>query len=336
MTASATELEQLTALTRETAARVETAMRADLKLALVGNDPLLAEVLHYGLMNGGKRVRPLLAVVCSRLCGRDDKNLYLLAGAFEYLHVATLIHDDVIDHADNRRGQESVCKKYGLTAAILAGDWLHARSMHLVGSLTGKAGLDIFCAATTAMVDGEFLQLRHAADTAVLEEQYFAVILRKTACLISSVCEIGALFGGGTPEQRAALSTYGKKVGIAFQIIDDLLDYLGDEQATGKATCCDFSEGKLTLPLIHALNQAGEQDRNTLLECIQGDCKPADSCTIAKQLMHSLNSFAFSRERAGQEAAEGLAGLAIFDRSQHGSSLAALEGLAGYILNRDK
>jgi len=311
-------------------------MRSDLERTLAGNDPLLIEVLQYALLTGGKRVRPMLAVVSSTLCGRNDDDLYLLAAAFEYLHVATLIHDDVIDHADHRRGYEAVGKKYGIAAAILAGDWLHARSMHLIGSLTGRQGLDIFCDATTAMVDGEFLQLRHVADTEATEDDYFAVILRKTARLIGSTCEISALFGGGTEKQVAALATYGKKIGIAFQIVDDLLDYLGDEQTTGKQVGNDFVEGKLTLPLLHALRVADQQERATLLDCIHNKRHLPEGCSTAKQLMQRLDSFNFSRRRAAQEIEEAMAALAVFDADQHGSSLALLEGLAHYILTRDR
>ena len=335
-TSSTTDTATLFTFIKKVAARVEETMRADLDQALIGNDPLLSRVLEYALLNGGKRVRPMLAVVSSRLCGRDDDSLYLLATAFEYLHVATLIHDDVIDHAENRRGVEAVGKKFGIAAAILTGDWLHARSMHLIGTLAGQQGLDIFCEATMAMVDGEFLQLRHVADTEVTEEQYFAVIQRKTASLISSTCEIGALYGGGTDDQIAALATYGRKIGIGFQIVDDLLDYLGDAQATGKQVGNDFIEGKLTLPLIHALSQAGEPDRNILLNCIRGDRSLAGACDTAQQLMHDLRSYEYSRQKAGQEVKEGLSMLTIFDRDRHGESLAILEGLAGYILTRDK
>ncbi len=314
---------------------VEHSMRTDLKQALAGNDPLLIEVLHYALLTGGKRLRPVLAIISCRLCGRDDEQLYLLAAAFEYLHVATLIHDDVIDHAENRRGQQSVVRKFGLAAAILAGDWLHARSMHLIGSLAGQQGLDVFCRATTAMVDGEFLQLRYLADPAVSEEQYFSVILRKTARLISSTCEIGALFAQGSAEQVAALAEYGKRIGIAFQIIDDLLDYLGDEEATGKKVGNDFIEGKLTLPLIHALANAPDGDRPALRLAIQGDRQKAEAYSMAKQQMQAAGSYEFSSRRAALEARQGVAALACFDRSQHGESLEILEGLAQYILRRD-
>ncbi len=336
MTPVAPDTAALFGFVKKVATRVEETMRADLDQALSNNDPLLIEVLHYALLTGGKRLRPMLAVVSSRLCGRDNDQLYLLATAFEYLHVATLIHDDVIDHADNRRGKEAVVKKYGIAAAILAGDWLHARSMHLIGSLAGQPGLDIFCQATTAMVDGEFLQLRYAADITVTEEQYFSVILRKTARLISSTCEIAALFAAGTAKQVDGLALYGKKIGIAFQIVDDLLDYLGDEQATGKKVGNDFIEGKLTLPLIHALSHADDEARADLLKAIQGDRSQSAACDTARQLMHKTKSFEFSRQKAELEVKEGISALACFDRDQHGESLAVLEGLAGYILTRDR
>ena len=336
MTSATPDLSALTEGIKQTAARIETAMQADLNATLAGNDPLLDEVLRYALLGGGKRLRPMLAIISSRLCGRDDDTLSLLAAAFEYLHVATLIHDDVIDHADKRRGQPSVVSQYGTASAILAGDWLHARSMHLIGRLTGSRGLDIFCSATMAMVDGEFLQLRHVTDTEITEEQYFSVILRKTARLISSTCEIGALFGGGTDEQQAALAVYGKKLGISFQIVDDLLDYLGDTEVTGKQAGNDFIEGKLTLPLIHALNTADTGDRDTLINCIRGDRSQPSACATAKKLMQELDSFSFARNRAEQEAEDALEALAIFDPAAHGNDLAVLKALAAYVLSRDK
>ncbi|MCW5203184.1 polyprenyl synthetase family protein [Desulfobulbus sp. US4] len=319
------------------AERTEEAIRLDLESALVGNDPLLLEVLKYSLLKGGKRLRPVLAILSSRLCGRnDDDNLYLLAATFEYLHAGSLIHDDVIDHAENRRGKESVVKKYGIAAAILAGDWLHARCMHLVGTLAGQKGLDIVCNATQAMVDGEFLQLRYAANPAVTEEQYFSVVLRKTARLISATCEIGALYGNADSTQQKALARYGEKIGIAFQIIDDLLDYLGDEQATGKLAGNDFVEGKMTLPLIHALAHASGSEKIELMKAVESTTRDSAGCARARKLMHTADSFAFSRQRACQETEKGVAALSCFDNKQHRESLTVLEQLAGYILRRDR
>ncbi len=332
------ETEKLLNFITHTAAQIEATMRTDLDTALAGNDPLLREVLLYGLLGGGKRLRPVLAIISARLCGREeDEQLLLLAAAFEYLHVATLIHDDVIDHADNRRGKESVVKKFSLDAAILAGDWLHARSMHLIGQLTGQAGLEIFCAATTAMVDGEFLQLRYLANPAVSEEQYFSVIQRKTAGLISSTCRIGALYAKGSKEQISALATYGEKIGIGFQIIDDLLDYLGNEEATGKKVGNDFVEGKLTLPLIHALAHTDEPNRERMVLHIQGDRTETETYNTCKQIMLQEKSFDYSRQRAEEEISQGIAALSCFDEQAESSReyVTILKGLGKYILSRD-
>ncbi|MCI5166554.1 MAG: polyprenyl synthetase family protein [Candidatus Electrothrix sp. GM3_4] len=318
------------------AARTEEAMRLDLESILSGNDPALIEVLQYALFQGGKRLRPTFAILSSRLCGRDDDNLCFLAAAFEYLHAGSLVHDDVIDHAENRRGKESVVKKYGIDAAILAGDWLHARCMHLVGTLAGQKGLDIVCNAIQAMVDGEFLQLRYAANSTVTEEQYLSVVLRKTARLISATCEIGALYGHADPMQQNALARYGEKIGIAFQIVDDLLDYLGDEQATGKVVGNDFIEGKMTLPLIHALAHASGSDKAELIKALESTARDSAGCARARQLMLAADSFTFSHQRAFQEAEKGLAALSCFDIRPHHESLTVLEQLAGYILRRDR
>jgi octaprenyl-diphosphate synthase len=335
MNISAADAASLSAFLCAAAAETEKAMRLDLAAALAGCDPLLAEVLHHTLLAGGKRLRPALVMISAQLCGRDDAKLRLLAAAFEYLHAATLIHDDVIDHADTRRGRVSVVKQHGLAAAILAGDWLHARSMNLIGVLTGKKGLDMFCKATTEMVDGEFLQMRCAADPSATEEQYAAVIRKKTAGLISAACAVGAAYAKGAEEQIAALALYGEKIGIAFQIADDLLDYLGDAQATGKKTGNDFAEGKMTLPLIHALRCAEEQDRNELLRIFQGDRSQSPACAAARQIMEQAGSFTYVRHKAEREVAEATAALVCFDQDRQREGVAVLRSLAGYILSRD-
>jgi octaprenyl-diphosphate synthase len=186
------------------------------------------------------------------------------------------------------------------------------------------------------MVDGEFLQLRYAGDPAVSEKQYFAVVQRKTALLMSATCEIGALYGGAHPVEQKALSSYGQKIGVAFQIIDDLLDYLGDEKATGKVVGNDFIEGKMTLPLIHTLAQSTETDKADLLKALQKNPRDRNGCALARQRMHATESFAFSRQRAAQEIGEGLAALSCFSEEQHPESLAIVKKLAGYILSRDR
>lgn len=327
---------RLRAVAAQVADRVEEAMRSDLASALHGCDPLLVEVLEYGLFGGGKRIRPLLAVLSSSICGRQDADVYLLAAAFEYLHVATLIHDDVIDHARNRRGREAVGRKYGMAAAILAGDWLHARSMHLVGRLTGSEGLDIFCRATGAMVDGEFLQLRYVGDAGIGEQEYFAVIARKTGSLIASTCTIGALFAGGDLGQQQAMNRYGEKVGAAFQVVDDLLDYLGNQQQTGKKVGNDFIEGKVTLPVIAAMEQAGTEERRELKALFSGDRTRSGTCDRLYDLLERLGGFQRARQTAEELVREAVAALQVFASAEEEETYALLAAIAEYILVRNK
>ncbi|MDR0478143.1 MAG: polyprenyl synthetase family protein, partial [Desulfobulbaceae bacterium] len=237
-------------------ARVEAAIATDLA-SLDGHiDPYLHEILTYGMGSGGKRIRPLLVVLCGRLCGCASDDLYRLAIAFEYLHNATLFHDDVIDQAETRRGRMAIWRQFGMAAAILAGDFLHSHSMNLVGQLTGKKGMAIFSAASRQMSDGEFLQLRRAGCFQSGRKEYFVIIEGKTAHLIAACCAIGALFAGATTEAMEALRQYGLRLGQAFQIVDDILDYAGDSAVTGKKTGADLAEGKMTLPLIVLLEQA--------------------------------------------------------------------------------
>lgn len=327
-------------LLRDFAARegmvLETAMRQDLAGTLQGCDPLLAEVIAYALFGGGKRIRPLLAILSARLCGSAGRDLYTLAAAFEYLHVATLVHDDVIDNAGERRGRDSVVHKYGEAAAILAGDWLHARSMHLVGRHAGPDGLEVFCSSTAGMVDGEFLQLRHVADFSIGEDDYFAVILRKTALLISSTCEIGAIYGGGSAVRREALARYGNRLGIAFQIIDDLLDYQGNTAATGKQTGNDLAEGKVTLPLIRTLARAGEEDRQELLRLAATALQGTNTMTEVIRLIETHGGFSSARKTAEQMVGEAVAALDIFAGDPEQESLVMLKALAGYVLARNR
>jgi len=319
------------------AARVETAMRGHLERSLADCDPLLIEVVRYALFNGGKRIRPLLTVLCSRCCGRDDDDLYLLAAAFEYLHVATLVHDDVIDRASQRRGKETVVARYGLAAAILAGDWLHARSMHLIGSLAGPEGLEIFCRATASMVNGEFEQLRHSNDLTTQEHHYFRIIRQKTGNLIASTCAIGALFAGADRRRQQALARYGDNIGTAFQVVDDLLDYQGDTQTTGKITGNDFVEGKITLPLFHALARASNEDRQRIETLFQGDRTQPEAYQRLVDSIAQYDGFATATHTAKQLIAAAIDALALFARPDgEDPNIGLLKGLAEYILARNR
>lgn len=330
-----TDLKSFRDAVSQEAKAVEAAMRDDIAEALHNNDPFLVEVIEYALFGGGKRVRPLLAILAARLCGCRDKDLYRIAAAFEYLHVATLVHDDVIDNAPERRGRESVGQKYGMPVAILAGDWLHARSMYLIGHYGGSKSLDVFCRSTAGMVDGEFLQLRYVADFSVTEEQYFNVIHRKTALLIESTCEIGAIYAGADKEHQKALAEYGHKLGKAFQVIDDLLDYQGNASQTGKTVGNDFVEGKMTLPLIRTIASVDGNGKKRITDLLHGDRSINDVAEIT-EIIEAHDGFNSARETAENLVREAVAALDIFSDADNAESLAILTGLAGYVLARDK
>lgn len=337
--AKAPKKEQLMAAIAPEVAKIEQAMRSDLEVTTRGIDPLLTEVLEYGMFNGGKRLRPLLVVLAARLSGfAEEKNerIYKLAIAFEYLHCATLFHDDVIDRADMRRGKPSVNKSFGAIAAILGGDFLHSRSMFLIGSYGGTPALDIFCQATNAMVDGEFLQLRNTKNYNLSEQDYFLAVKGKTALLIAATCEIGALAGGATATQQQALTEYGIGLGTAFQIVDDLLDYQGDTEQTGKAVGNDFKEGKMTLPLILALSSANFEDKKRLLYLLENEDARESGFAEAYGLIDKYNGFVLSRSRAESIVAEAVAGLEVFSDGDNGATLTVLHALAKYVLVRPK
>jgi len=316
------------------AKKINIAMQEDIRVI---RDGLLREVLEHSLFNGGKRVRPLLSVFCARLCGCTDDALYNLAIAFEYLHVATLLHDDVIDHADQRRGQQTVNTVWGSTPAILAGDYLHARSMFLIGSLGGRQCLDIICRATAAMVEGEFLQMHNAGNADLSAADYFRIIEGKTAILIAAVCEIGAVFGGTTVEQQKALRSYGSGLGQAFQVVDDLLDYLGDPASTGKAVGNDFIEGKMTLPLIHALGNAKPQERDLIRSLLsEPEAKRRYHIATVRQLIEKYDGFGYAKQQAKMLVDVATSELDIFSAGSTVETKAILIGLADYVLTRKK
>ena len=329
-------MESVLGALRVEAEKIDRCMQQDLARLRPSMDARLLEVLDYGLLNGGKRVRPLLVTLASRLCGNTDEKAYRLGCAFEYLHAATLFHDDIIDGSETRRGKQSVFKKFGTTAAILAGDFLLALAMATVGDLAGPEGLRIFCNATIGMVDGEFMQLRNAERHNLSELDYHDAIMGKTGLLIAAACEVGAIYGRGSAQHIKALRNYGEKLGCAFQIVDDLLDYLGDPVKTGKARGNDLAEGKITLPLILTMTAAGEEDRARLLFILQNKTERKESFAEVFALIEKHRGFAAARARAEEAVAQAVRSLTIFSRQDVFHERRILEGLAGYVLAREK
>jgi octaprenyl-diphosphate synthase len=241
-------------------AAVNQALVANLKTHV----PLISEVGRHILLSGGKRIRPLLFLLSARMCGCQGNHLNDFSTIFEYLHAATLLHDDVIDAASLRRGASTANTIWGNQAVILVGDFLLAKALSLAVTTHKLKILQVLSHATTLMAEGEILQLLHAGNLNLTEPEYFEVITRKTAILMSAACQIGGILGEAPENVEQALAQMGLNLGITFQVVDDILDYTGNEKELGKQVCADLKEGRVTLPLIHALGKADSRDRQCL------------------------------------------------------------------------
>jgi len=273
---------------------------AAINQALVANlqthVPFISEVGRHILLSGGKRIRPLLFLLSARLCGCRGNHLTDFSTIFEYLHAATLLHDDVVDAAPVRRGISTANTIWGNQAVILVGDFLLAKSLSLAVDTDKLKILKVLAHTTTVMAEGEILQLLHARNLDLSEEQYFEVTIRKTATLMSAACQIGAILGGVSEAQEEALAQFGLNLGITFQVVDDILDFTGDEKQLGKPVINDLKEGRITLPIIHALAHGRDRDRRRLRDLAQ-EVRPESAPKILDLLTKS-GSLDYAREQA--------------------------------------
>ncbi len=312
--------------------KIDKIMRCDLEVI---ENNLLSQVIEYAIFNGGKRIRPLLTVLSAGLCGaKVSDDLYRFALTFEYLHAASLLHDDVIDHAHKRRGRTAANEVWGNTHVILAGDFLHGRAMRLAGTLGGVDCLKTISQAVASMVESEFLQLQNAQNQEISENYYFKVLQGKTSALIAAACETGVIFAAGTAEMRGALSLFGANLGLSFQIADDLLDYWGDPAKTGKAVGNDFQEGKMTLPLLYALREDCGKDGDVLRSLLAADPEQrGKSFMEARDIITVTGGFSYAKQRAKNLIDEALRSLTVFPSCSQKEILTAL---AAYVVERDK
>ena len=230
---------------------------------------LVREVAGHILFSGGKRLRPLLMVLSGKLCGYRGAYDTTFSTAFEYLHAATLLHDDLVDGAGLRRGKPAAHRVWGNSVAVLVGDFLLARALAIAAGTGRIEVVRILAELTEAMSQGEVHQLMRKGDIGLSEDEYLEVIRRKTALLFQAACRVSAVLADAPAERQAALADYGFNLGMAFQMIDDLLDYVADTPQLGKQTGADLREGKLTLPLIHALRSARSADRKWIQQLVQ-------------------------------------------------------------------
>ena len=245
-----------------------TAINELIESSLHSRVPLVAEIAAYLVQAGGKRLRPLLVLLAARSCGDSSQHPVKLAVAIEFLHTAMLLHDDVVDESTLRRGRRTANAEWGNAASVLVGDFLHSRAFELMVELGNIDVMALISKATNGIAEGEVQQLTLLQNTSTSEADYLEVIYRKTALLFEVSAESGAVLGGANASEAAAYREYGRHLGLAFQLMDDWLDYEGTAQELGKNTGDDLAEGKVTLPIILALKAAGASDRRILEQAI--------------------------------------------------------------------
>ncbi len=298
------------------------------------NIQVIAYIGDYLRASGGKRVRPALTLLSNYAVGGDggSYNSIRMAAVMEFLHTATLVHDDIIDNAETRRNRPTVNARFGNQTAVLMGDWLYMSAFETSLAERSLAILDVLTAVTRKMTEGELVQLTLLDRTDISEEQYLDVLQRKTAYLFSACCDVGAILGGASHQQRAALRDYGMNLGIAFQLIDDLLDFTANGQTLGKAAGVDLLEGKLTLPLIYLIARD-----ESACEMVQTVISDGSYHRVSRFMLIAAVERAGALERARERADEyAEAARDCLDDLPESEHCEALRAIPAYVLERDR
>lgn len=299
-----------------------------LRTSLDSDVVLVRQVAEYIVGGGGKRLRPALLLLTAGATGYRGTEHHTLAAVVEMIHTATLLHDDVVDESEMRRGHATANAEFGNAASVLVGDFLYSRAFQMMVRLSRIRVLEILAETTNAIAEGEVLQLMNAGDVDLGESAYLEVIQRKTARLFEAAARLGAVLGAAPPEVEDALARYGMHLGTAFQLIDDVLDYSGDAQAIGKNLGDDLAEGKMTLPLIRALAMGSAEDAAVIRHAIGGGGL-TDFAPVVAALEHT-GALAYARERALDEVRRAAECLAVVADSPHRKSLLELTSFAAH------
>ena len=288
--------------------------------------PLVEKVAEYIINSGGKRVRPLLVILTAKAFAESDARAVKLATVIEFLHTATLLHDDVVDTSDMRRGNPTANAKFGNAPSVLVGDFLYSRSFEMLVELACIPVMQILAKATSIIAEGEVLQLTNVKNPDTTEQQYMDVIQGKTAMLFEAATFGMAKLIGRSEQECEAMRVYGRELGLAFQMIDDVLDYEGDAEAMGKNVGDDLAEGKPTLPLIHAMQNGNEAQRKLIRNIIrQGDLNNMEE---ALSIVQELGSIEYTKQKAQECINRALQQLNVLQESPARSALEALALLA--------
>ncbi|WOE78771.1 polyprenyl synthetase family protein [Pseudomonas protegens] len=297
-----------------------------IKKQLTSRVPLVSKIGDYITSAGGKRLRPLLVLLCGKALGREGDDLRLLAATIEFLHTATLLHDDVVDMSGMRRGRSTANAMWGNAPSVLVGDFLYSRSFEMMVELGSMPVMRILSQATRIIAEGEVLQLSKVRDASTTEETYMEVIRGKTAMLFEASTHSAAALAGATPEQAEALRTFGDHLGVAFQLVDDLLDYRGDAETLGKNVGDDLAEGKPTLPLIYTMREGTPEQAALVRQAIQkGGIEDLESIRAAVEASGSLD---YTAQLARDYVARAITCLEALPPSEYRDALVELSEFA--------
>ncbi len=288
--------------------------------------PLVEKIAHYIVESGGKRMRPLLVLLTSNALNYKGSNSIKLATIIEFLHTATLLHDDVVDTSDLRRGKATANAKWGNAPSVLVGDFLYSRAFQMMVQISSTPIMNILSDATNVIAEGEVFQLMNCKNPNVTEEDYMEVIKNKTAMLFQAASHSGAVIAEGTPEQQADLRDYGLHLGLAFQLIDDVLDYTGSAEDMGKNVGDDLAEGKPTLPLIYAMKHGSSEQVQLIRNAIRKG--GLEDLSLIKTAVQTTGALDYTINRAQEESSKAKSCLNTLQDSIYKDALYALANLA--------
>jgi len=294
---------------------------------------LIPKIGKYIQTSGGKRMRPAVLIMAARLAGYQGDRAVLYAAVVEFIHTATLVHDDIIDDSELRRGRLAVHSRWGNDITVLLGDYLYIKSMALALTHDTLDLVRLLCDVTLRMIEGELYQLTKNGDADITEDEHFDIIRRKTAYLFGGCAQIGGMLGRVDKEGEAALQEYGFNLGIAFQLVDDLLDFTGDASALGKPIGADLREGKMTLPLIHLLQQDGEIGSRIVRDIIASRTTTDEQWDQLLRMLRQHRSIDYANRRAAEFAERAKKPLYVFPPSAERDALLALPD---YVVSRDR
>jgi octaprenyl-diphosphate synthase len=305
------------------------AVDAMIRRRLESDVVLIRQVAEYIIAGGGKRLRPALVVLAAGATGYRGEQHVELAAVVEFIHTATLLHDDVVDESELRRGRKTANAQFGNAASVLVGDFLYSRAFQIMVGVRSMRIMEVLANATNTIAEGEVLQLLNAHNSRIGENDYLEVIRRKTAKLFEAAAQLGAILGGASPGLEAGLARYGMHLGTAFQLIDDVLDYSGDAAHTGKNLGDDLKEGKPTLPLIHVMLRGSPKQAALVRSAIE---RGGEEFAAVLDAIHTTGALDYARSKAKEEARMASESIAALPNSSYRDSL--LE-LATFAVERD-